>query len=255
MRTIHSLNLFSHLIFILILSLPAELVSGETPDLTTKHFTFILSGIVDTAVVNNLAAVLENNYARISGDLGTVPFAPIEVNIYSSQWRYILATGNWSASGHIEGPAKLHFVEDSESIKGNWKIALHEFTHAVFLKRLIDAAPQPFNRQEFEARYQTLPVWLWEAVSVYEAGQFREPRTLKFLSGGTYPSLMELNDRSNGKVYACGYTIIEYILHRYGKEQFLELITRYGDVQGVLGVSEEEFGKEWYRFILAKYLK
>jgi hypothetical protein len=246
---------FLFVILFLILSFPAELISGGTPDLTTKHFTFIVTGSVDTAVVNNLAAILESNYARITGDLNTIPFDPIEVNIYSAQWRYILATGNWSASGHIEGPAKLHFVEDSESIKGNWKIALHEFTHAVFLKRLIDAAPQPFNRQEFDAKYQTLPVWLWEAVSVYEADQFRDPKTLKFLTGGTYPSLKELNDRSNGKIYACGYTLVEFIHHRYGKEQLLQLINRYGDVQAVLGVTEEEFTREWYRFILAKYLK
>ena len=79
--------------------------------------------------------VLRNDSLQLylGGTTGaTIPFDPIEVNIYSAQWRYILATGNWSASGHIEGPAKLHFVEDSESIIGNWKIALHEFTHAVF---------------------------------------------------------------------------------------------------------------------------
>lgn len=243
------------LISVLLLLHMSHARCGSTPQRSTVHFTFIISGNVDTAVVSNLAAVLESNYDRISGDLGTVPFDPIEVNIYSAQWRYILATGNWSASGHIEGPAKLHFVEDSESIKGNWKIALHEFTHAVYLKRLIDAAPEPFNRQEFDAKFQKLPVWLWEAVSMYEAGQFRDPKTLKFLTGGTHPSLKELNDRSNGNIYACGYTLIEFIHHRYGKEKLLTLITRYGDVQGALGVAEDEFAKEWYRFILLKYMK
>lgn len=249
---------FTHAVIIHVLTLfilPSFLFSEDPPQLITAHFIFNVSGNVDTAVVNNLSSILESNYLRISSDLETVPFSPIEVNIYSAQWRYILATGNWSASGHIEGPAKLHFVEDSESIRGNWKIALHEFTHAVFLKRLIDAAPQPFNRQEFDARYQTLPVWLWEGVSVYEAGQFRDPKTLKFLTAGTYPSLKELNDRSNGKIYACGYTLIEFIHYRYGKEKFIELITRYGDVPNVLNTTEEDLAKEWYRFILAKYLK
>ena len=233
-----------------------SIFAEEKPDLVTRHFTFHVSGGVDSATVRNLANTLESNYARITDDLQTTPYDPIKVNIYSAQWRYIIATGNWFASGHIEGPAILHFVEQSDSQNGSWKIALHEFTHAVVLKLLIDEAPLPFDRTVFDQKYQTFPVWLWEAVSVYEAKQFREPKSLPYLNSGSYPSLEELSDRSNGgKIYGCGYTIIEYILEKYGKEKLISLIANYGNVQKVLMVSEAEFSKGWYEFVGNKYLK
>jgi hypothetical protein len=246
---------YNTLIFVILLLVccVVSFTSAGTLQRTTPHFTFITHGSVDTAVVSALASALEGNYERITDDLQTVPFSPIEVNIYAAQWRYILATGNWFASGHIEGPAKMHFVEDSGSPDGSWKIALHEFTHAVFLKRMIDAAPLQFDRTHFDRTFQSLPVWLWEAVSVYEAGQFRDPRTLKYLNAGTHPTLAQLNDRSNGMIYGCGYTIIEFIHHRYGKEKLLALITQNGDLRKVLNISDEEFTTEWYRFVLSKY--
>ena len=227
----------------------------EKAQLSTKHFNFFVRGRVDTVVVRSLANALENNYARITDDLQTVPFDPITVNIYASKRRYTQATGNRFAGGHIEGPAILHFVEQSESKVGSWKIALHEFTHAVVLKLLIDVAPQPFDRTIFDNKFKSMPVWLWEAVSVYEANQFREPKSLSYLNSASYPSLSELSDRTNGKVYGCGFTIIEFILQKYGKEKLISLLANYGGVKLVLNVSDDEFSKEWYEFVKDKYLK
>lgn len=42
-------------------------------------------------------------------------------------------------------------------------------------------------------------------------------------------------------------------MENYGKEKIPALITSYGDIKGVLGLSEEEFEKGWHRFVEEKY--
>ena len=222
----------------------------------TEHFTFIFSGSIDTSKIEELARALENSYSRIGRDLKTIPANNIEVNIYSQRLRYIRATGNWSASGNIEGTSKLHFVEQAWGERDSKKVAIHEFTHAVVLKLLIDEELQPLNSKIFDKKFSTFPIWLWEAISVYEAGQFVEPKTLPFLSNGLYPNLSELDIRSKGgKIYSIGYTVIEYILHKYGQDKFISLIKSYGDLRKVLNVTDGEFSKGWYDFVKEKYLK
>jgi hypothetical protein len=97
---------------------------------------------------------------------------------------------------------------------------------------------------------------LWEAISVYEAGQFVEPKTLAFLSNGSYPNISELNNRSKGgKIYKVGYTIIEFLLQKYGQKKLIELIKNYGDLTKEIGVTEDQFCKDWYAFVQQKYLR
>jgi len=222
----------------------------------TRHFTFTCSTGLDSTKLVDLAKALEENYSRVSQDLKTVPANNIEVNIYAERWRYIQATHNWTASGSIEGTSKLHFIEQTWSQTDNKKVAVHEFTHAVFLKLLIDREPQPLDEKKFNKKFSGIPVWLWEGVSVYEAGQFNDPKTMPFFSNGSYPTLNKLNNRSKGgKIYSAGYTIIEYILYKYGQDKLIELIASYGNLQQTLGVTEEQFTKAWYGFIKGKYFK
>ena len=222
----------------------------------TPHFTFSFSRSIDTAKIRKLADALEKNYSRIAGDLKTIPAANIETNIYASRWRYIKATNNWGGSGNIEGIAKLHFVEQAWGEDNVEKVAVHEFTHTVTLKLLIDQEPQPVDGRNFDKKFATFPTWLWEAVSVYEAGQFVNPKTLPYLNQGQYPSMSELNQRmKGGKIYTCGYTIIEYIISKYGQKKLIELIKNYGHLQTTLGITEERFCYEWYDFVKTKYLR
>jgi hypothetical protein len=244
------------LAIIILITLIVINIPESKKQIKTQHFTFIYSNSIGTEKINELKEALENNYARISQDLKTIPASNIEVNIYAQRWRYIKATGNWSASGNIEGTSKLHFVEQAWTESDSKKIAIHEFTHAVVLKLLIDREPQLLDGKKFDVKFSGLPVWLWEATSVYEAGQFYNPKTMPFFANDSYPGLSELNDRSKGgKIYSVGYTIIEYILHQYGHDKLIELIANYGDLSGVLKVTEEEFSKGWYDFVKNKYLK
>ena len=231
------------------------LLPESKKQIKTQHFTFNFSSNIDTAKINKLATALESNYLQIGNDLQTNPSGNIEVNVYSQRWRYIKATGNWSASGNIEGISKLHFVEQAWGETDYSKVAIHEFAHTVTLKLLLDNETQPINSQAFDKKFATFPTWLWEAISVYEAGQWIDPKTLPFLNNGAYPNISELNSRSKGgKIYKVGYTIIEFILHQYGREKLIDLIKNYGDLSKVLGVTGDQFCKDWYAFLKQKYL-
>lgn len=240
-------------IIILVLSIIVSIPENRK-EIKTTHFNFLFSSSIDSSSIVELSKGLEGSYSKIGSNLNTVPAENIEVNIYARRWRYIKATGNWSASGNIEGISKLHFVENTWLESEIGKIAVHEFVHAVVLKLLIDREPKPLNVESFDEKFSTFPIWLWEGLSVYEAEQFYEPKTLAYFKNGKYPQISELNNRSEGqKIYSCGYTIIEYILKEYGKDKLIELIESYGDLKNVLNVTEEQFSSNWYQFIKKKY--
>jgi hypothetical protein len=225
-------------------------------EIKTKHFTFLFSSSSDTTKIAGLADALESNYLRIGNDLKTIPADNIETNIYAQRWRYVKATKNWGGSGNIEGISKLHFVEQAWGETDSKKVAIHEFAHTVTLKLLLDHDSQLFNSKKFDNKFSTFPTWLWEGISVYEAQQFVDPKTLPYLNNGQYPTITELNNRiKGGKIYSCGYTIIEYILFKYGQENLIKLIENYGDIKTILNVTEEQFSNEWYEFVKTKYLK
>ena len=220
------------------------------------HFTFIFSSNIDTTKITELSNALESNYRRIGNDLKTTPAENIEIYIYAHRWRYIKATKNWGGSGNIEGISKLHFVEQAWSETDSKKVAIHEFTHTVTLKLLLDHESKPLNPKNFDNKFSSFPVWLWEGISVYEAQQFVDPRTLSFLNNGKHPNISELNSRlKGGKIYSCGFTIIEYILFKYGQDDLITLVANYGDLKKTLNVTEEQFCNDWYKFVKTKYLK
>lgn len=242
-------------ILILTLSIIYFIPEGRK-EIKTQHFNLLFSSSIDTTTIIELANALECNYARIGNDLKTQPSNNIQTYIYAQRWRYIKATGNWGGSGNIEGISKLHFVEQTWGESDNKKVAVHEFAHTVTLKRLLDDETQPVDSKSFDKKFSTFPTWLWEAISIYEANQLVDPKTLPYLNNGQYPNISELNNRlKGGKIYSCGYTIIEYILSKYGQDNFINLIKNYGDLKKSFNVTDEQFCKEWYEFVKEKYLK
>lgn len=222
--------------------------------LKSSHFNFVIKGDIDAVKTTSLIHLLEENYSPVGRFLETRPDSPIEVNIYTSRLQYGFATGNWGASGSIEGTAKLHFMQQAWDEKNVGKIAVHEFTHTVTLKLLINQEPKPLNSKQFDNKFAAFPTWLWEGISIYEAKQFVDPRTLSFMANGHYPELAELNNRSKGqKIYQVGYILIEYILQKYGHDKLIALIKNYGNIPLTLNVSEKDFMKDWDAFVTKKY--
>lgn len=216
------------------------------------NFAFHAVGDASDLERQQVMDALAHNQTRIDQDLRTAPFVPVDVCLYASRYAYVRATGHWSASGNIEGPGKLPFLTPARNGDSAATVAVHEFTHAVTLKLLVDHASHPFDRAVFDAGSAKFPVWLRESIAVYEAGQFVHPKRMGFIGPAKYPTIDRLSGRSNNNVYRAGYTIVEFILDRYGNDGLIKLSLAYGDLS-VPQAAAKAFSRDWHGYLLAQY--
>ncbi len=228
----------------------------------TDHFAIFYHGIYK-GEAQNLADNLEKNYERIRTNLNDPGHDTIRVFVHPTQIDFNTGTGlaNSTANGTSRGPDEFHFLWT------NWfnsvfpddpiKTAIHEFTHCVQLNILIkdaqrkwpDVHPGDFDKMFEEKFINDYPQWFWEAVCDYEAGVVN---TLSVKYGMRKNlTLQELN--SSNQIYNVGYTVIEYIVEKWGKNKLPDLIRSYVDIRSVLGVSDSEFEKGWMDFVNEKY--
>ena len=237
-------------------------VGDEETRFVTDHFVITYRGIYANDV-RRIGVVLEQNYDRIRNVLIDPPHDTIHVFIHPDQQSFNDATGliNSTANGTSRGPNAFHFIWT------NWfnsifpddpeQTAIHEFTHCVQLNILIQQALMSNDYENdnafvaaFEKRFaEAYPQWLWEAICTFEAGELN--RLSVWYGMRSQPTLRSLNN--SNQVYNVGYTIMEYVATNWGEDKFPELIREYGDLQKVLGVTEDEFEKGWWEFVEAKY--
>jgi len=237
-------------------------VVGKLTELKTTHFILSYRGIYETEA-HSVAKQLEENYSAIRTSLNDPDHEIISVYIYHTQAAFNKGTGlfNSHANGTSRGPNEFHLVWT------NWfnsifpddpiKTAVHEFTHCVQLNILIHQAQLRISTKDtadFNASFETkfaneYPQWFWEALCDYEAGIVSKISIMYGMR--THPTLKSLN--SSNQIYNVGYTIIEYIVSKWGKEKLPELISSYVNIEKVLHVSESEFEKGWIHFVSEKY--
>jgi len=231
-------------------------------ELKTKHFVITYQGIYKEEA-QDVASSLEEHYDRIRVNLNDRDHEIIQVFIHPTQAEFNKGTGlfNGTANGMSRGPNKFHILWT------NWfngilpddpiKTALHEFTHCVQLNILIKKAKDELTlegRGGFDSAFEQkfineYPQWFWEAICDYEAGIVNEISVKYGMS--QKPTLAHLN-KSN-QIYNVGYTIIEYIVEKWGKDKLPALITSYVDIENVLKVSESDFEKGWIDYVNKKY--
>jgi hypothetical protein len=228
-------------------------VASENPSAPAPTpFVMNVVGNVAPAEQKKVLDALATNYVRIAADLKTAAAQPFNIYYYDSRWGYAKATGNWGASGSIEGTSKMHLMPTSRSGGKAEAVAVHEFTHAVVLKLLVDNEPQPLDKANFDSKFAKFPVWLWEGIAAYEAREFIHPKHAD-VTRDSHPSLDELSDRSRGgKIYKVGYTVIEYLLAEHGQDGLIKLVLAWGDL-GVLKTNNKDFAKGWHEFVVKKY--
>jgi hypothetical protein len=237
-------------------------VVGKQTELRTDHFVISYQGI-HKEEAQDLADNLEENYDRIRTNLNDPDHDPIQVFVHPTQTDFNKGTGlpNSTANGTSRGPNEFHFTWT------NWfnsifpddpiKTAIHEFTHCVQLNILIKGAQGQrenadngdFDKMFEEKFINEYPQWFWEAICDYEAGIVNS-MSVKY---GMRKNLTLKDLNNNNQIYNVGYTIIEYIVEKWGKEKLPILITSYVDIEAVLGVSESEFEKGWANFVNEKY--
>lgn len=237
-------------------------IVDESTQIATDNFLITYKGIYNNEA-EEIGRELEANYQRIRAELKDPEHEIINVFVHPNQEEFNKATGlmQSSANGTSHGPLEFHFIWT------NWfnsifpddpkKTAVHEFTHCVQLNILIKDAIQTLAYEDeesfntaFEKKFITdYPQWFWEAICTYQGN---EVNTLSVKYGmRNNPSLQELN--SSNQIYNVGYTIIEFLVNKWGKDKLPEFIRSYCDFENVLGVSEKEFEQAWQEYVEANY--
>lgn len=215
----------------------------------SAHFKFLLTGF-DHANIASIAQHLENNYARITGDLSASNLPVINIQFYSNQSALHQALNYPNAPAWVIGAAtardQIHMMSpNAPNLNRPFDEMLtnlvHEFTHCVALN--------------LEPRSGNNPRWLWEGVALYEAGQFVNPRRLSYMVEGHPPTLAELNVnwQANTQVYDLGYLLVEYVVEKWSRQHVVDLVKTFGNISSVLGISVSEFEAGWYAFVTKKY--
>lgn len=237
-------------------------VVDKLTEFRTDHFIVSYQGIYEEEA-HDVADHLEENYDRIRTDLNDPEHDTIRVFVHPTQTDFNRETGlpNSTATGTSRGPNEFHFIWTNwfNSVFPNdpTKTAIHEFTHCVQLNILIKEAQRELGNVDnvdfdtmFEEKFiNDYPQWFWEAICDYEANIVNS-MSVKY---GMRKNLTLKDLNSSNQIYNIGYTIIEYIVEKWGKDKLPILITSYVDINTVLGVSESDFEKGWVDFVDEKY--
>lgn len=210
----------------------------------SEHFSFYFDGF-SGAGLQPIIDSLEENHDRIVADLGVGSMPVVRVKVWASKAGFyremerLLGVRYPGADGYVFGSGEFHVMLVSDvAVK-----AVHEFAHVVSLN---------LNR-----RFSNNPRWLWEAVAIYEAGQFIHPNRLGYMVDGDYPSMEELDSAygtQGNRIYSVGYLLAEYIVDGWGMGALRDLIMANGDLEEVLGVGAQEFEQGWHTWVEDRYL-
>lgn len=237
-------------------------VVDNLTELRADHFVISYQGIYKEEA-QDIADNLEENYDRIRTNLNDPDHDTIRVFVHPVQADFNKGTGllNSNANGVSRGPNEFHLLWTNwfNSILPNdpVKTAIHEFTHCVQLNILIkeeqkkwkDKGNGDFDKMFEEKFSKEYPQWFWEAICDYEA-DIVNSISVKY---GMRKNLTLKDLNSSNQIYNVGYTIIEYIVEKWGKDKLSILITSYVDINTVLGISESDFEKGWVDFVDEKY--
>lgn len=229
---------------------PAESLAENNGELKylSPHFVIHYTSL-DRANIAAIAQHLETNHERVARELEAVALPEVTVYFYSDQQKFHDEINMPNAPDWVIGVATS--ATELRMMSPNWPsrdyaslltVAVHELTHCVTLKLVPD--------------FGNNPRWLWEAVALYEAGQFVPPRNLAYMTAGNPPTLAELeaNWQTNSKIYDVGFVLTEYIVTKWGRPTLVDLIKNHGRIPSTLGISVSEFERGWYEFVKTKYL-
>ena len=187
---------------------------------------------------------LEKHYMRILDDMGLTSINRVHLYIFNdgSSLRDAVAKrypGIYLpgfATGLTPSATDIYLVKPPS---GRFTIYIHEFAHCV--------------EQHVNPSIPNRPRWLWESIALFEAGEFTEPSNISVLTSNNLPRLSDMSDFNNTVVYQIGYLLGEYVFKNFGKEKYIELIKSNGNVGSVLGLTDNAFMNEWYKYLKQHY--
>lgn len=150
---------------------------------------------------------------------------------------------NWVVGGAWKN--KLMIVSPNASglphnFDGMIKVAVHELTHIAV-----------WSINPHTCR---IPLWLNEGLALYEARQITDEELDYLRNAAEIPHLNDLQKgflsfgEKNGYLYS--FSIVQFIMNRYGFESLIALIKEPGKFQRIFGIDEKRFESEWKNSIL-----
>lgn len=225
-------------------------VYGGVLNKETDHFKFF-GDHVDHYIAS-LAKALEDNYERIVTDLRYPLTEKVVVYIHSNLQSF------HSAIGLMNGPDWLR-------VSWIWEI-LHIVPNEYFNDLPADkAAVQALAGIITYKINPFAPNWLQQGIVAYEAKfsdktRIKELITEKFskneistvsLLASNYNSFLDNNEY----VHSCAYTVVQFIVEKYGYEKLLLLLRSPYDFAGIFSCTEEEFSAMWFNFLKENYIE
>jgi hypothetical protein len=213
----------------------------------SANFTFRYTAM-DAATVAETAARVEAQHARIARDLGVASMGRVTVTLYPDQAALragvapIVGTIPSFATGLVTGPYDVHVVSPN-AVPGGYDVGIttivHEFAHCVTLV--------------VNPGFANNPRWLWESVALYEAGQIVDPRGLAYMTSLQPPTLAQLSQIADTRIYDVGALIGAFIVETWDGDALPRLVRANGDVASVLGIDEATFVSRWMAYGRARY--
>ena len=211
----------------------------------SDHFIFYAAE-QDKACIKDLIKTLEDNYTRITDDLDASLNKKASIYIYSDLSTFHAAINqpdapSWVVGIALPGTTTIKIVNpsnaDGRPYSDMMKVIVHEFTHIVTMNINSDV----YN----------IPLWLSEGIAVFEAEQSEGTAEVisRAKSSNEYPTLKSIESGTNNfgtrGGYQFSYSIIEYMVNTYGYDKVIALIKSPSEFEKILGLSEEDFQKEW----------
>jgi hypothetical protein len=219
--------------------------------LASQHFDFY-SDPGDREVLSDLATTLEANYSRITEHMQTQFTEKIRVYVYPTLESFHNAIFLPNAPDWVVGVAgrnELKIVSPrnpgtAHTYNSLMQAVVHELTHTVVLNIR-------------EQGHVGLPKWLNEGYAFYEASQMTENmrKVVKENSAkGSLPSWNQLDQAGTVEFgdmdgYAYSTTIIEFLIHSYGRDKLRKLILAPEKMREIYGASSEELEKMWIKYL------
>ncbi|HTE27040.1 gluzincin family metallopeptidase [Flavitalea sp.] len=210
---------------------------------STRHFKIAYTALDDTNI-KEIADSLEAGYPKITSQLQSGDLPIVNVHFYeniTALKKVFPDFPDW-AVGQATGISQIHMIspnnpkQDYHTMIRNTK---HEFAHCVSLK--------------INSTIANNPRWLWESVALYEANFPWDPRMLSYLVSQNPPSIKELNELGDPRLYEVGYFISEFIVESHGVLTLKSLIENNGNLKDTLNMDDETFTKQWFAFVKKKY--
>lgn len=210
---------------------------------TTAHFVFHHTSI-DAGNIAAMAAFVEAEYSRIVSDLGATAMPIVSITLFADHAALEAAAAPvyvpaWAVGLATAENRILYMSPNLNPASYDTGGLVHEFSHCVSM--------------HLNAAIANNPRWLWESVALWEAQQFTDPHTLSYMTAHQPPTLDQLNDLNDTRIYQVGYLIGEFVTTHWSQQKLRELILSNGNTVATLGISRAEFEAQWFAFVQGKY--